>query len=225
MLQQPSDRFVGSGAEPTVVYDVQGRVIATLMLSPSGSQTYVETEDGKKRLLPRGCVFGVPLSEISDFAWQSIVASEDHRFFSHKGIDLFGIGRAVLSLGKRGGGSTITQQLAKNVALSHSRTLTRKFVEVFLAVRIERKMRKRNILEAYLNTVYWGHGLWGIAGAAAVYFRKKPADLNLEEAALLAGILPAPEHLSPFRNPKGKEKIKGNMLSLKELTRIVFQLA
>ena len=135
--------------------------------------------------------------------WQAIVASEDKRFFDHNGIDFFGIARAVLSLGGRGGGSTITQQLAKNVALNPSRTVTRKVVELFLALGIERKMRKRSILEAYLNTVYWGHGVWGVAGASAVYFRKKPRDLNLEEASLLAGILPAPEHLSPYRNPKG----------------------
>ena len=207
-----SSRFVGSGAEPTVVYDVQGRVIATLMLSPSGSQTLVREEGGGSRLLPRGCVFGVPLSETSDSVWQAIVASEDKRFFDHNGIDFFGIARAVLSLGGRGGGSTITQQLAKNVALNPSRTVTRKVVELFLALGIERKMRKRSILEAYLNTVYWGHGVWGVAGASAVYFRKKPRDLNLEEASLLAGILPAPEHLSPYRNPKGCLRARASVL-------------
>ena len=207
-----SSRFIGSGAEPTMIYDVRGRVIATLMLSPSGSQTFVAGADGKRRLYPRGCVFGVPLRETSDVCWQAIVASEDKRFFRHRGIDLFGIGRAVLSLGSKGGGSTITQQLAKNVALSHSRTLTRKAVELILAVKIERKMKKRAILEAYLNSVYWGHGLWGIAGASAVYFRKKPSELNLGEAALLAGILPAPEHLSPFRNPEAALRARASVL-------------
>ncbi len=140
------------------------------------------------------------------------MASEDKRFFRHRGVDLFGLGRAVLSLGRLGGGSTITQQLAKNVALSHSRTLTRKAVELVLAMQIERKLRKREILEAYMNSVYWGHGVWGIAGAAAVYFRKKPAELAVEEAALLAAILPAPEHLSPFRNPEGALRARASVL-------------
>ena len=126
------------------------------------------------------------------------MASEDKRFFRHRGVDVFGLARAILSLGRLGGGSTITQQLAKNVALSHSRTLTRKAVELVLAMSIETKMNKRAILEAYLNSVYWGHGLWGIAGASAVYFRKKPSELKLGEAALLAGPPPkGPEARRP----------------------------
>ena len=209
----PSSRFIGSGAEPTVIYDVRGRVIATLMLSPTGEQNYyVDGQDGKRKLLPRGAIFGVPLRCVSDYAWQAIVASEDKRFFRHRGVDVFGLARAILSLGRLGGGSTITQQLAKNVALSHSRTLTRKAVELVLAMSIETKMNKRAILEAYLNSVYWGHGLWGIAGASAVYFRKKPSELKLGEAALLAGILPAPEHLSPFRNPEGALRARASVL-------------
>eukprot|EP00899_Mesostigma_viride_P007393 jgi/Mesvir1/16655/Mv10192-RA.2 len=108
--------------------------------------------------------------------------------------------RAVLSLGRQGGGSTVTQQLVKNLLLSSERSLTRKLVEMVLALALERKLTKPQLLEAYLNNVYWGHGVYGIASASAAYFGKKPGELELGEAAMLAAMLPAPELLSPLRN-------------------------
>jgi len=176
------------GAEPTVIYDCRGRPIATL----------------------RG--ESVALEDVSDVLWQAVVASEDRRFFNHNGVDVRGLTRAVVTLGGQGGGSSITQQLVKNVLLSHDRTLTRKAVEMLLAVALEAKLTKPQLLEEYLNNIYWGHGLYGVASATAAYFRKRPCDLTLGEAALLAGMLPAPELLSPFRNPEAAMRAQRTVL-------------
>ncbi len=104
--------------------------------------------------------------------------------------------------GRAGGGSTITQQLVKNAVLSHERSIARKAAEAVLAIMVERRLSKTEILEKYLNRVYWGHGVYGITGAAAAYFQKHPGELTLGEGALLAAMLPAPELYSPFINPK-----------------------
>ncbi|MEI7951605.1 MAG: transglycosylase domain-containing protein, partial [Synechococcaceae cyanobacterium ELA182] len=136
---------------------------------------------------------------------RAFVAAEDRRFYQHDGVDLIGISRAVLRNLQRGsveeGASTITQQLARTVFLSQDRTLIRKLKEVVLASKIERQLSKEQILEQYLNYVYLGSSAYGVADAAWVYFSKTPAQLTLPEAALIAGLPPAPSVYSPLVNP------------------------
>ncbi|CAL9189383.1 unnamed protein product [Musa hybrid cultivar] len=136
---------------------------------------------------------------------QAVIASEDRRFFYHIGVDPYGIGRAVVRYPKGGGGSTITQQLVKNVFLTSERKISRKFFEGILSLLLERKMSKWEILYSYLSKMYWGHGNYGIESASLFYFRKHPSLLNLGESALLAGILPSPETFNPLTSPtRGK---------------------
>ncbi len=135
----------------------------------------------------------------------AILAIEDRRFYSHYGLDPVGIARAFvvnISQGKYvQGGSTITQQLAKNLFLSRDRTLKRKIQEAMLAVWLEQKLTKDEILSAYLNRVYMGNGAYGVDAAARVYFNKPARDLTLRECATLAGLLKAPSRYSPASNP------------------------
>jgi len=134
----------------------------------------------------------------------AVVAVEDRRFFEHEGMDLRAIGRAfwtnMTSGGTVQGGSTITQQLAKNVFLSHERTWSRKWDEVLLAKKIEESYSKEEIMEKYLNQIYYGDGAWGIDRAAHTYFGKQPNQLSVAEAALLAGLIKAPSALTPYKH-------------------------
>jgi penicillin-binding protein 1A len=136
---------------------------------------------------------------------RAFVAAEDRRFYQHDGVDLVGISRAMLRNLQRGsveeGASTITQQLARTVFLSQDRTLIRKVKEALLAGKIERQLSKEQILEQYLNFVYLGSSAYGVADAAWVYFSKTPDQLTLPEAALIAGLPPAPSVYSPLVNP------------------------
>ncbi|MFZ0407431.1 MAG: PBP1A family penicillin-binding protein [Cyanobium sp.] len=136
---------------------------------------------------------------------RAFVAAEDRRFYLHDGVDLVGISRAMLRNLSRGsveeGASTITQQLARTVFLSQDRTLIRKLKEALLAGKIERQLSKEQILEQYLNFVYLGSSAYGVADAAWVYFSKTPDQLTLPEAALIAGLPPAPSVYSPLVNP------------------------
>ena len=135
---------------------------------------------------------------------EAFVAAEDRRFYDHDGVDLWGISRALFTNLKqrsvREGASTITQQLARTVFLSQDRTITRKLREAALAYKLERQLSKEQILEQYLNYVYLGAGAYGIADAAWVYFSKTPDQLTLPEAALIAGLPPAPSVYSPLVN-------------------------
>ena len=132
----------------------------------------------------------------------AVVAVEDKRFFEHDGMDMRGIGRALFTNLTNGktvqGASTITQQLAKNVFLSQERTWTRKWNEVLLAKKIEDNYDKQQILEKYLNQIYFGEGAWGIKRAAETYFGKKVDQLTLSESAMLAGIIRAPSRFLPL---------------------------
>ncbi len=136
---------------------------------------------------------------------QAFIAAEDRRFYDHKGVDLWGISRALIRNLREGsvkeGGSTITQQLARTVFLNQDKSLTRKLKEVTLSFKLERELSKEEILEQYLNYVYLGSGAYGIADASWVYFSKTPDLLSLEEAALIAGLAPAPSFFSPLVNP------------------------
>ena len=136
---------------------------------------------------------------------RAFIAAEDRRFYFHDGIDAVGIGRAILRNLSRGsveeGASTITQQLARTVFLSQDRTIARKLKEALLAGKLERQLSKQQILEQYLNNVYLGSSAYGVADAAWIYFSKRPEQLNLPEAALIAGLPPAPSVYSPLVNP------------------------
>ncbi|KAB2076550.1 hypothetical protein ES319_A06G048600v1 [Gossypium barbadense] len=144
--------------------------------------------------------------------WEAIVAYEDRRFFTHFGIDPVGIGRAVLSLSVRGGGSTITQQLVKNTFLKNERTFWRKTLEMVLALALERTMSKQRILSSYVCKIYLGHGINGIESASKFYFGKHPSQLNLAESAMLAGLIPAPEHRSPLRDRSSGKTYQARVL-------------
>lgn len=147
---------------------------------------------------------GVEISDLPDYVGNAVVAIEDHRFYEHNGFDLKGITRAFfknLLAGRiTGGGSTLTQQLTKNALLSPERTYKRKIEELFLALEIEKKYEKEEILQMYMNQVYFGHGAWGIDQAAAKYFNKSATELTISESALLAGLLQAPSARNPFQN-------------------------
>ncbi len=152
----------------------------------------------------------VSLSGMTPLMPKAVIASEDRRFYEHGAIDLMGIGRAAVTnliTGEtREGGSTIAQQTVKNIFLSEERTFTRKAEELALAVQLERNYTKDEILEIYLNTIYFGAGAYGIGQAAATYYHKKPADLTLSECATLAGIIPAPSVYNPQTDPTAAAK-------------------
>lgn len=166
--------------------------------------------DGKL-LANRGMTGGeaVGLHEMSPYIPQAVIAIEDRRFYSHFGFDPLGLGRALVGNLTSGrfaqGGSTLTQQLAKNLFLKPDRTLERKVQEVLLALWLEQKHTKDQILEMYLNRVYFGSGAYGVEAASRRYFGKSARDVSLSEAALLAGLLKAPSRLSPARDPKAAE--------------------
>jgi penicillin-binding protein 1A len=167
--------------------------------------------DGKP-LVTRGEMHGatVTLNELPSYLPDAFVAIEDRRFWHHFGIDPLGLVRATAAnLVHRGvsqGGSTITQQLAKNLFLTQERTFWRKLQEVVLAVWLERKFSKEQILELYLNRVYFGAGAYGVDAAAQLYFGKPAREVRLPEAAMLAGLVRSPSRLAPSRNPNGAER-------------------
>ena len=167
--------------------------------------------DGRP-LATRGDMGGavLPLKEMPKYVPQAFIAIEDRRFYEHYGIDIWGIARAIVANilhgGVSQGASTITQQLAKNLFLTQERTVHRKLQEMLLALWLERKFTKTQILELYLNRVYFGSGAYGIEHAAERYFGKPAKELSLPEAALLAGLVKSPSRLAPMRNFDGAEK-------------------
>src|SRR6202171_1540956 len=163
-------------------------------------------------LAPAGEMAGpnVSLKDLPPYLPKAFIAIEDRRFYSHYGVDPLGIARAavanVLHRGVSQGGSTLTQQLAKNLFLTQERTLQRKLQEVELALWLERKHSKSEILELYLNRVYFGSGAYGVEAAAQSYFGKSAKNVTIAEAAMLAGLVKSPSRLAPNRNPEGAEK-------------------
>jgi penicillin-binding protein 1A len=149
------------------------------------------------------------LGEMSPYIPEAVIAIEDRRFYSHFGVDPIGLARAMMANVTAGrmvqGGSTLTQQLAKNLFLSPERTIERKVQEVLLSLWLEHRFTKDQILEMYLNRVFFGSGAYGVEAASRRYFRKPARDVSLAEAALLAGLLKAPSRLSPARDPKAAE--------------------
>ncbi len=148
--------------------------------------------------------FELSLEEMPVEVVQAVIAVEDRRFYRHFGIDLQGLLRALVrNVQERRvveGGSTITQQLARNLFLTHDRTATRKLQEALLTIQLESKFTKEEILEKYLNTIYFGHAAYGVEAASRTYFDKPASDLSLAEAALLAGIPRGPAYYSPWLN-------------------------
>jgi 1A family penicillin-binding protein len=170
----------------TEIYDINGEVIETL-------------NGGKNSQ-------SVPLEQISPKLIQATLAIEDRSFYHHYGFDLRGIARAALvnlqHMSKVQGAGTITQQLARNLYLSHERTWTRKLKETYYAVQMELQMNKDEILDEYLNQIYYGHSTYGIQAAAQLFFGKDAKDLTLAESALLAGIPKGPRYYSPYYDAK-----------------------
>lgn len=146
----------------------------------------------------------VDINEVSPNLKRAVLAVEDSYFYSHNGINPSSVGRAMLANAEAGstveGGSTITMQLVKNLFLTPERAISRKVAEAVLALRLEQIFSKDEILEMYLNQVYWGHNNYGVETAAQSYFNKSAKDLNLSEAAMMAGLIQAPESYSPFHN-------------------------
>lgn len=172
--------------ETTHIYDLKGRLLTSL-------------HDEANREV-------VPLNRISPHLKRAVMAIEDSHFYQHHGINPGGVMRALAANLEANqtveGGSTLTMQLVKNLFLSPKRALSRKAAEAVLSIRLEQIFTKDQIMELYLNQVYWGHNLYGVETAARSYFNKSAADLNLAEAAMMAGIIQAPEEYSPFSNYK-----------------------
>ncbi len=157
-------------------------------------------------LYERGVAYDyMPIDLLPKHVIDAVVATEDHRFFDHWGLDPIGFGRAMLANLRAGryaqGGSTLTQQLAKNLFLSSDRRLGRKMEELYLAFWLEMRLSKKDILELYLNRVYFGAGAYGVESAARRYFNKSARDLTVIEAAVLSGVLKAPSKFSPSSSP------------------------
>jgi len=160
----------------------------------------------------------VPLDSISPKIQKAFITLEDKRFYKHFGIDIIRFVKAVfINLKKRRfvqGASTITQQLARNMFLTFEKTIKRKLKEMILALRIERAFTKNEILERYLNLIYFGEGVYGVKAACEYFFNKSPKDVTWAEAALLAGIPRNPNYYSPFKNPKVAKKRRDFVLKI-----------
>ncbi len=182
-------------SEATRIYASDGQLVASL---------YQENRDS------------VPLSQIPGTLQRAVIDTEDADFYRNRAISLRGILRAgVRNLVEKGyaeGGSTITQQLARNLFLTSEKSLTRKIAEMLLAVQIERRLTKDEILERYLNQVYFGQGAYGVETAAEVYFGKPAKDLTLPESAMLAGLIRAPSSYSPYEHPNRAHTREGEVL-------------
>ncbi|WP_339373403.1 transglycosylase domain-containing protein [Acaryochloris thomasi] len=169
-------------SETTHIYDIKGKVLASL-----------HAEENREVM---------PLDQMSPHLKMAVLAIEDSNFYEHGGINPVGILRASLTNFQEGrtvqGASTLTMQLVKNLFLSPERALTRKLAEAVLAMRMEKLFQKDEILEMYLNQVYWGHNTYGVETAAQSYFNKSSSELTLAEASMMAGIIQAPAAYSPF---------------------------
>lgn len=195
---------VGEMPERNTVLDVDGKIYSRLA--------------GANRLK-------VSLNEISPYFIDALLAREDTRFFQHGGIDWRGIARAafrdIVSGSAKEGASSITQQLARNSLPLGGRNISRKVLEAMVALRIEREFTKQQILELYINRIYFGSGCYGVETASLAYFGKDAAKLNLSEAGVLAGLIRSPNRFSPLKNPEGaaqqRNAVIDRMLELKKI--------
>jgi penicillin-binding protein 2D len=203
--------------------------IAAYPLLPAGYSS-IRVFDNQRRFVGRILPekrYWVTIDHIPSFLQKAVVAIEDSRFYEHGGIDIRGIARALVKDVVKGklaeGGSTITQQLVKNKFLSGAKTIDRKLKEAELAMEYERKYSKKQILEMYLNEIYYGNGAWGIAQAARIYFDKTPEELTDAECSMLAGIPKSPARYNPLGKPAivtgRRDLVLKRMLELKIITR------
>ncbi len=185
--------------QPTIIYDQNGDIASKVEASN---------------------IEGVSIEKIPKDVIHAVIATEDQRFYKHDGINYIAIARALTQNMMSGevvaGGSTITQQLAKNVFLTQERTYTRKFKELILTKKIEQTYSKDEIMEGYLNQIYFGEGAWGIQRASQTYFGKDVSELTLGESAMLAGLIKAPSLLSPFKDMDKSVERRNLVLSLME---------
>src|SRR5216117_695199 len=196
---------VGEMPERSTVYDVDGKIYSRLA--------------GANRLK-------VSLGEVPPYFISAVLAREDSRFYEHKGIDWRGVLRAlsrdVVSMSTREGASSLTMQLARNSLPLGGRTFSRKLLEAMVALRIEREFTKQQILELYVNRIYFGTGCYGVETASQAYFGKSASKLSLPEAALLAGLIRSPNRFSPLKNPEGaameRNAVLDRMVALKTLS-------
>ncbi|MFZ1220271.1 MAG: PBP1A family penicillin-binding protein [Chthoniobacterales bacterium] len=196
---------VGDMPERNTVFDVDGKIYSRLA--------------GANRVK-------VDLNEISPFFVDALLAREDTRFFEHGGIDWRGIARAlyrdIMSGSAKEGASSITQQLARNSLPLGGRTLSRKILEAMVALRIEKDFTKQQIIELYINRIYFGSGCYGVQTASLAYFGKDAAKLNLSESAILAGLIRSPNRFSPLKNPEGaalqRDAVLDRMVELKKIS-------
>jgi penicillin-binding protein 1A len=196
---------VGEMPERNTVFDVDGKIYSRLA--------------GANRLK-------VSLDQVSPLFVSAVLAREDTRFYQHGGIDWRGILRAlvrdVLSGSAKEGASSITQQLARNSLPLGGRTISRKLLEAMVALRVERDFTKQQILELYVNRIYFGSGCYGVETASQAYFGKSASQLNLPEAALLAGLIRSPNRFSPLKNPEGaviqRNTVLDRLVELKEIS-------
>ena len=159
----------------------------------------------------------VSINEVPKYYTDAVIAVEDHRFKEHGAIDIIAIGRAIVSNFQakefNEGGSTITQQVAKNLYfITEDDIISRKIAEIFVAMDLEKNYSKDDILEFYINTIYFGEGYYGIREASNGYYKKEPKDLNLYEATLLAGVPNAPSVYAPTINPDLAKSRQGKVI-------------
>src|SRR5436305_8789748 len=196
---------VGAMPERNTVFDVDGKIYSRLA--------------GSNRLR-------VSLDEVSPLFIDALLAREDTRFYQHPGVDWRGIFRAlvrdILTGSAKEGASSITQQLARNSLPLGGRNISRKLLEAMVAFRIEHEFTKKQILELYVNRIYFGTGCYGVETASQAYFGKNASKLNLSEAALLAGLIRSPNRFSPLKNPEGaaiqRDAVLDRMVELRKIT-------
>nr|WP_197693317.1 MULTISPECIES: penicillin-binding protein 1A [unclassified Leptolyngbya] len=184
-------------SETTHIYDIKGKMLAS-----------IHGEANREV---------VPLNGISPHLKRAVIAIEDSYFYSHRGVNGGAIARATMANFTTGrtveGGSTLTMQLVKNLFLSPKRAISRKVAEAVLSLRVEQIFKKDQILEMYLNQIYWGHNNYGAQTAARSYFGKDVSKLNLAESAMMAGLIQSPEDLSPFVDLKAAKARQGDVLN------------
>jgi 1A family penicillin-binding protein len=186
-------------------------VSQTAVFYSANGKVLDEVHNGQKR-------YWVSLDQISPYVKDATLAVEDKRFYEHHGFDMHRIAGAIVAdikaMGKVQGASTITQQYARNLFLEHDKTWTRKLQEALYTIRLEMNYSKDQILEGYMNTIYYGHGAYGIEAAARLYFDKHAKNLTLSEASMLAGIPKGPSYYSPLIHQENAKKRQNIILSL-----------
>jgi monofunctional biosynthetic peptidoglycan transglycosylase len=218
---------VGAVASAYAIYVMAGlpsrrevRILATRDPGKTGVMRQREEESRRAKRAVRTRQAVVPLSRVSRYLINAVIVAEDPKFFGHEGIDWEAIKESAEVDVRKGrffrGGSTITQQLAKNLFFTTRKSITRKLRELVVTRWLEGDLSKRRILELYLNVIEWGDGIYGCEAAARRYFDKSAADLDAEEAAGLAAMIPSPRRFNPQTNPVGYGRARRRILWMME---------